>query len=196
MATDCIFSDVNGNFGIVARLWQREARQLTLLGKECVRDLDENTSAITGKRVGACVQCPYHGWQYDGDGQCTHIPTLAEGASIPARARVDAYPVERVGPYVENHPAFPNRVNVEFISANPTGPLNIVSARAAAVGSTLHRVLSKAGYRPSSEFYVNNAGSLAQDALYVPPDEATTKENKRRLQEALSESPSATPAAE
>lgn len=50
------------------------------------------------------------------------------------------------------------RVSLEYISANPTGPLNIVSARAAAVGSTLHRVMAKAGYRPSSEFYVNNAG--------------------------------------
>jgi arginyl-tRNA synthetase len=50
------------------------------------------------------------------------------------------------------------RVSLEYISANPTGPLNVVSARAAAVGSTLHRVMAKAGYRPSSEFYVNNAG--------------------------------------
>ncbi len=50
------------------------------------------------------------------------------------------------------------RISLEYISANPTGPLNIVSARAAAVGSTLHRVMDRAGYRPSSEFYVNNAG--------------------------------------
>ncbi len=50
------------------------------------------------------------------------------------------------------------RISLEYISANPTGPLNIVSARAAAVGSTLHRVMERAGYRASSEFYVNNAG--------------------------------------
>jgi len=48
----------------------------------------------SGKLLGDCVQCPYHGWRYDGNGQCQHIPTLAKDAKIPARARVDAYPVE------------------------------------------------------------------------------------------------------
>lgn len=52
----------------------------------------------SGKLAGDCVQCPYHGWQYDGDGRCQHIPTLARDTKIPARARVDAYPVdERYG---------------------------------------------------------------------------------------------------
>ena len=51
-------------------------------------------SLSTGKLKGDCIQCPYHGWQYDGHGQCQHIPTLATGSKIPARARVDAYPVE------------------------------------------------------------------------------------------------------
>ena len=48
---------------------------------------------------------------------------------------------------------------VEYVSANPTGPMNIVSARAAAVGSTLTRVLDAAGFAASSEFYVNDAGN-------------------------------------
>ena len=46
---------------------------------------------------------------------------------------------------------------VEFVSANPVGPLNVVNARAAAVGDTLVR-LSAAGYDATSEFYVNDAG--------------------------------------
>lgn len=51
-----------------------------------------------GKLRGDCIECPYHGWRYDGDGQCRHIPTLAEGQQVPARARVDSYPVqERYG---------------------------------------------------------------------------------------------------
>ena len=50
------------------------------------------------------------------------------------------------------------RVNIEFVSANPTGPLNIVSARAAAVGSALARAMRAAGYRPHAEFYCNDAG--------------------------------------
>lgn len=51
-----------------------------------------------GKRKGDSIECPYHGWQYNGSGQCVHIPTLRQGSKIPARARVDAYPViERYG---------------------------------------------------------------------------------------------------
>lgn len=48
---------------------------------------------------------------------------------------------------------------VEYVSANPTGPMNVVSARAAAVGSTLVRLLDAAGYAAAGEFYVNDAGN-------------------------------------
>ncbi|MCK9557399.1 MAG: arginine--tRNA ligase [Candidatus Cloacimonetes bacterium] len=51
------------------------------------------------------------------------------------------------------------KVLLEFVSANPTGPLNIVNARAAAFGDTLYRVMKKVGYLPSREFYVNDAGN-------------------------------------
>lgn len=51
------------------------------------------------------------------------------------------------------------RVLLEFVSANPTGPLNVVSARAAALGDALARVLSFAGYEVLTEYYVNDAGN-------------------------------------
>ena len=51
------------------------------------------------------------------------------------------------------------KVLLEFISANPTGPLNIVSARAAAFGDTLYRVMKRVGYAPSREFYINDFGN-------------------------------------
>lgn len=50
------------------------------------------------------------------------------------------------------------RVQVEFVSANPTGPLNVVSARAAAVGDALVRLLAASGHTVASEFYANDAG--------------------------------------
>jgi arginyl-tRNA synthetase len=50
------------------------------------------------------------------------------------------------------------RINVEYISANPTGPLNVVSARAGAFGQTLVRLLEAIGYDAHSEYYVNDAG--------------------------------------
>ncbi|MBW6514355.1 MAG: arginine--tRNA ligase [Candidatus Syntrophosphaera sp.] len=51
------------------------------------------------------------------------------------------------------------KVLLEFVSANPTGPLNIVSARAAAFGDTLYRVMKKVGFEPAREFYINDAGN-------------------------------------
>ncbi len=51
------------------------------------------------------------------------------------------------------------KILLEFVSANPTGPLNIVSARAAAFGDTLYRIMKKVGYDPAREFYINDAGN-------------------------------------
>lgn len=51
-----------------------------------------------GRVVLGRLACPYHGWQFDGAGRCVHIPSLGAGGSIPARAKVDSYPViERYG---------------------------------------------------------------------------------------------------
>ena len=54
------------------------------------------------------------------------------------------------------------QVQIEFVSANPTGPLNIVSGRAAAVGDTLVNLLNAIGYKAIREFYVNDAGGQVQ----------------------------------
>ena len=40
------------------------------------------------------VQCPYHGWRFNAEGECTRIPSLGIKAKIPARARVDSYPIQ------------------------------------------------------------------------------------------------------
>ncbi|MCL2392823.1 MAG: arginine--tRNA ligase [Oscillospiraceae bacterium] len=51
------------------------------------------------------------------------------------------------------------RVMVEFVSANPTGPMTIGNARGGVLGDTLAAILSKAGYNVWREFYVNDAGN-------------------------------------
>jgi len=51
------------------------------------------------------------------------------------------------------------RVLVEYVSANPTGPLNVVSARAAAVGAALVRLLDATGQAAEGEYYVNDVGN-------------------------------------
>jgi arginyl-tRNA synthetase len=51
------------------------------------------------------------------------------------------------------------KVQVEFVSANPTGDLHLGHARGAAVGDSLCNVLAKAGYDVSREYYINDAGN-------------------------------------
>ncbi len=51
------------------------------------------------------------------------------------------------------------KVMVEFVSANPTGPMHIGNARGGVLGDTLASVLQMAGYNVSREFYVNDAGN-------------------------------------
>ena len=50
------------------------------------------------------------------------------------------------------------KVQVEYVSANPTGPLHIGHGRGAAVGDTLARILRFAGYDVTTEYYINDAG--------------------------------------
>ena len=51
------------------------------------------------------------------------------------------------------------KIMIEFVSANPTGPLHIGHGRGAAVGDALARILKKAGYDLKTEYYVNDVGN-------------------------------------
>jgi arginyl-tRNA synthetase len=65
------------------------------------------------------------------------------------------------------------RVQVEYVSANPTGPLHVGTARNAALGDSLANVLDAAGYTVEREYYFNNAGTqlelyaLSLEARYL-----------------------------
>ena len=74
-------------------------------------------------------------------------------SGLPARIRGEG---ERFGAHDHAHG---ERYQVEYVSANPTGPLNVVNARAAAVGATLVRLLNATGHEAAGEFYVNDAGA-------------------------------------
>jgi len=58
-----------------------------------------------------------------------------------------------------------SRVQVEFVSVNPTGPLHVGHGRGAILGSTLANVLAAAGYNTEKEYYINDAGSQI-DSFY------------------------------
>ena len=68
----------------------------------------------------------------------------------------DEYGLSRVGAN--------ERVNVEYVSANPTGPMHVGHCRGAVVGDALARVLEAAGFRVTKEYYLNDAGAQV-DAL-------------------------------
>lgn len=50
-------------------------------------------------------------------------------------------------------------INLEFVSANPTGPITVHNIRAAPYGDTLANILLKAGYKVTKEYYINDAGN-------------------------------------
>ncbi|KAB2491573.1 arginine--tRNA ligase [Priestia endophytica] len=61
--------------------------------------------------------------------------------------------------YGETNVGEGEKVQVEFVSANPTGSLHLGHARGAAVGDSLCNILNKAGYEVSREYYINDAGN-------------------------------------
>lgn len=75
--------------------------------------------------------------------------------------------------YGETNTGKGEKVQVEFVSANPTGDLHLGHARGAAVGDTLCNLLAKAGYDVSREYYINDAGNqihnlaLSVEARYM-----------------------------
>ncbi|MEI5909047.1 arginine--tRNA ligase [Bacillus spongiae] len=67
--------------------------------------------------------------------------------------------LEKKERYGESTAGKGEKINVEFVSANPTGDLHLGHARGAAVGDSLCNVLEKAGYDVTREYYINDAGN-------------------------------------
>lgn len=66
---------------------------------------------------------------------------------------------EQVNHYGDLNLGHGEKVQVEFVSANPTGPLHIGHGRGAAIGDVLANILEKAGYTIQKEYYINDAGN-------------------------------------
>lgn len=64
--------------------------------------------------------------------------------------------------YGDQKPRKKKKINLEFVSANPTGPLTLGNARAAAYGDTLASILAKAGHHVTREYYINNVGAQVE----------------------------------
>jgi len=55
------------------------------------RCLHRNMALSAGRVIGGCLECPYHGWRYDGGGRCTLVPSLGPGRCLPGAPAVRAY---------------------------------------------------------------------------------------------------------
>ncbi len=81
--------------------------------------------------------------------------------------------------YVKRDVGRGEKVQIEFVSANPTGPLHLGHGRGAVVGSVLANMLTAAGYNVEKEFYVNDAGRqvrLLGESVYARYLELCNKE--------------------
>lgn len=72
-------------------LWRDEDGTAHCISNTCTH---RGGSLGDGKMVDNCVQCPYHGWKFNGQGECERIPSLGPLNKIPERSKIDAYPVE------------------------------------------------------------------------------------------------------
>ena len=61
--------------------------------------------------------------------------------------------------YGRNQDLIPEKIIIEFVSANPTGPLHLASGRGGALGDSLVRILKRLGHEVSAEYYINDAGN-------------------------------------
>ncbi len=75
--------------------------------------------------------------------------------------------------------AKPQKINLEYVSANPTGPLLVVNGRAAALGSALANILKAAGHEVTQEYFVNDAGTQV-----IEFGKSVFRENRDRYREA------------
>lgn len=83
-------------FGERLVLFRNRCGQTAALLDRCAH---RNTALSTGRIIGDCVECPYHGWRYDGSGKCTTIPSLGDDAPLP-RVEVKAFPCTEQDGYV------------------------------------------------------------------------------------------------
>lgn len=74
--------------------------------------------------------------------------------------------LEQGADYGRSNAGAGEKIQVEFVSANPTGDLHLGHARGASVGDSLCNVLDMAGYEVSREYYINDAGNQINNLAY------------------------------
>lgn len=68
---------------------------------------------------GGCLRCPYHGWSYNSQGRCVHIPADPPGTTIPARAQLAALPLQERNGFIWIFPGDPALADPQLIPPFP-----------------------------------------------------------------------------
>ena len=74
-------------------LYRTSSGEVVCLRDKCAHRGDELSR---GWVKDDCLHCPYHGWKYNNEGQCVHIPSNLEGQSISKKAKVNSYPTQEL----------------------------------------------------------------------------------------------------
>jgi phenylpropionate dioxygenase-like ring-hydroxylating dioxygenase large terminal subunit len=77
--------------------WRDSRNQVHVVGDRCPH---RGASLAQGKVMGDCLQCPFHGFEFDADGRCTFIPAHGRAGVPPKAMKVHAYPVREAHGYI------------------------------------------------------------------------------------------------
>jgi phenylpropionate dioxygenase-like ring-hydroxylating dioxygenase large terminal subunit len=77
--------------------WRDRGGQVQVLRDKCAH---RGVALSAGAVKHDCVECPFHGFQYDSTGRCRLIPANGQGAKVPERFRVPGYPVREVHDFI------------------------------------------------------------------------------------------------
>jgi phenylpropionate dioxygenase-like ring-hydroxylating dioxygenase large terminal subunit len=124
------------------------------------------------------LACRYHGWRYGGDGQCGHIPSLADGKPVPRGIGVRAYACAEADGYVyvwmgEGEPSRPAPVTPQFAGYDwAQGVLELNCAALAAIENNLdwcHPAFAHPYTHP--QFFLNQAQGFTEKTIEARPTE-------------------------
>ncbi|MDN5752621.1 MAG: arginine--tRNA ligase [Nitrosospira sp.] len=123
------------------------------LAMQLARPLHQNPRVIAASLIDALSASPY----------LAKVEIAGAGfinlfLKISVKQQFPRYVLESGGKFGHSGIGAGRKIQVEFVSANPTGPLHVGHGRGAAFGASLANVLAAAGYSVTREYYVNDAG--------------------------------------
>lgn len=84
-------------FDIALVLFRDEAGTAHALPNQCAH---RGARLSEGKHRGNCLACPFHGWEFNGAGDCIYIPANGRDAAIPVHAKLTSYPLRECAGYI------------------------------------------------------------------------------------------------